>query len=115
MIKFFFKYKKGLLPAYFNRMFEESFLDHEHNTRHKNDPVPNIWKSVAAKNSIRIALPAAIKQFPKNILDKIEIEDYKLDAFSKAVKLHLIDEYETKCFIKDCFTCINNSTDENSI
>ena len=115
MIKFFFKYKKGLLPAYFNGMFEESFLDHEHNTRHKNDPVPNIWKSVAAKNSIRIALPAAIKQFPKNILDKIEIEDYKLDAFSKAVKLHLIDEYETKCFIKDCFTCINNSTDENSI
>ena len=49
MIKFFFKYKKGLLPAYFNGMFEESFLDHEHNTRHKNDPVPNIWKSVAAK------------------------------------------------------------------
>ena len=112
MIKFFFKYKKGLLPAYFNGMFEESFLSHDHDTRYKNEPVPGTWKSIAAKNSIRIALPAAITIFPQSILDKIEMEDYKLDTFSKTVKIHLIDEYETECFIHDCYICKNFSTDQ---
>ena len=112
MIKFFFKYKKGLLPAYFNGMFEESFLSHDHDTRYKNEPVPGTWKSVAAKNSIRIALPAAITIFPQSILDKIEMEDYKLDTFSKTVKIHLIDEYETECFIHDCYICKNFSNDQ---
>ena len=112
MIKFFFKYKKGLLPAYFNGMFEESFLSHDHDTRYKNEPVPGTWKSIAAKNSIRIALPAAITIFPQSILDKIEMEDYKLDTFSKTVKIHLIDEYETECFIHDCYICKNFSIDQ---
>ena len=104
-LKFFFKYKKNLLPAYFNGMFQEIFLTHDHDTRHKSDPVPGKWKCVAAKNSIRFALPAAISITPKEILDKIEVENIKINGFSKSVKMLYIAEYETECFVKNCYAC----------
>ena len=104
-LKFFFKYKNNTLPAYFHGMFQEVFPSHNHDTRHKNDPVPGKWKSIAAKNSIRFALPAAISITPKEILDKIDTENIKVNAFSKSVKMFFIEEYQTECFIKNCYVC----------
>ena len=105
ILKFFFKYKKNMLPAYFQGMFQEVFLSHNHDTRHKNDPVPSKWKSIAAKNSIRYALPTAIYITPKEILEKIDADDIKINGFSKSAKKFFIDEYETKCHITDCYVC----------
>ena len=105
LLKFFFKYKKNMLPAYFEGMFEGVYLSHNHDTRHKKDPVPGIWKSIAAKNSIRFALPAAISIAPKILLDKILDDDIKLNGFSRCAKTFFIDEYETECSISNCYVC----------
>ena len=96
---------KNLLPAYFHGMFQEVFLAHDHNTRQKNNPVPGKWKSIAAKNSIRFALPAAISNTPKEIIEKIDAEDMTLNGFSKLLKFFFIEQYQTECLIKNCYVC----------
>lgn len=110
LLKFYFKYKKNQLPAYFHGMFEEVFLLHNHDTRHKNDPVPGVWKSIAAKNSIRFALPAAVAIAPKDILDDFDNEDLKINSFSKKAKMFFINQYGTECHIKSCYVCNDPQT-----
>ena len=110
LLKFYFKYKKNQLPAYFHGMFEEVFLLHNHDTRHKNDPVPGVWKSIAAKNSIRFALPAAVAIAPKDILDDFDNEDLKINSFSKKAKMFFINQYGTECHIKNCYVCNDPQT-----
>ena len=96
---------KDLLPAYFRGIFQELLLSHDHDTRLKNNPVPAKWKSIAAKNSIRFALPAAISITPKEIIDKFDEEDITLNGFSKSLKFLFIEQYQTECLTKNCYVC----------
>ena len=112
-LKFYFKYKKDLLPAYFRGIFQELSLSHDHHTRFKNNPVPAKWKSIAAKNSIRFALPVAISVTPKELIDKIDVEDVTLNGFSKSLKFFFIEQYQTECLIKNCYVC--NEIQQSSI
>ena len=54
---------------------------------------------------MRFALPAAIATAPKDIIDKIGNEDIKINGFSKKVKMFFIEQYETECFITNCYVC----------
>ena len=114
ILKFYFKYKKNMLPAYFQGMFNEVFLTHNHDTRNKSEPVPGLWKSIAAKNSIRFAIPAAIAIAPTDILGKINLDDIKLPSFSKTAKFLFLDEYKTECVIKNCYVCNEIEQKSNS-
>ena len=103
-----------MLPAYFQGMFNEVFLIHNHDTRNKSEPVPGLWKSIAAKNSIRFALPTAIAIAPTDILEKINLDDIKLPSFSKTAKLLFLDEYKTECVIENCYVCNEIEQKSNS-
>ena len=106
MLKFYYKYKKSILPNYFRDMFKENFLEHEHDTRHKNEPVPSSWGSNASKNTIRHTIPSIIKN--SEHIDKID--KLSLQSFSKSVKNSLIEEYDPICRIKNCYICQKENT-----
>ena len=78
-------------------MFCEVFLTHNHDTRNKSEPVLGLWKSIAAKKSIRFASSAAIA--PTDILEKINLDDIILPRFSiRAVPENNVQGGETQLF-----------------
>ena len=103
MLKFYYKYKKKLLPAYFSGMFDDNFLSHQYETRNKTQP--STWKSIASKNCVRYSVPLLMDKIPQNIKDKIE--SVSLQTFGKHVKTWFIDKYDPVCRKKKCYVCQN--------
>ena len=61
-LKFYYKYKKDLLPKSFHEFFKPTPCTHSYQTRHRNTtrfPVPN---SVLGKTTIRFTIPELIKK-----------------------------------------------------
>ena len=103
MLKFYFKYKKDKLPKYFNGMFDNIYPTHIYDTRQKDKPIEPRWELLAAKRSIRYALPLALSITPVSIIDKIK--EVSLQTFSRHIKQIYIDLYDPLCHISDCYIC----------
>ena len=103
ILKFYYEYEKSLLPNYFNGMFDDIYSTHDHDTRQKDKPIPAMWKSLAAKHSIRYSLPLAIIYVPDNIVNKIST--LSLASFSKNAKSIFINLYNPVCDIPNCYSC----------
>ena len=109
-IKFYYKYKKDLLPNYFKNIFTHEFPIHSYETRQRNIPRPDIPKSLLAKSSIRYAIPYLLKNLPSSITDKITT--HSIQGLSNYSKKYFLNLYNERCFIEDCYICEIN--DPNS-
>ena len=103
LLKFYFKYKKGLLPNYFCGMFDSIYPTHNYATRLREQPIIARCNTVVAKNTIRYTLPGEISNTPINILDKISTHSFY--GFSNYAKSYFISQYNPTCFIENCYIC----------
>ena len=53
LLKFFHRYTNGSLPNYFENFFEQEFLTHNYDTRHKNEPMPPALIKRSTKDCLR--------------------------------------------------------------
>ena len=103
-LKFVYKYHKGLLPDYFNGMFDFEETSHNYNTRHQNVRIPQPKRS-SNNNSLRYFVPNLLGNIPECITDKLFT--HSIQGFNQYVKKYLIEKYETQCLIRDCYICGN--------
>ena len=103
ILKFYFKYKNNMLPAYFNSIFESSATLHDYNTRNRQQSLANIPRTVSVAKAIRYTVPNVIQITPDNIIQKIYT--HSLSGFSLYTKKHFCDQYSATCTIQNCYIC----------
>ena len=102
LYKFYYRLRHRDLPPYFYDIFSE-LPEHDHNLRHRNPLNLCMWKTAAAHNSIRNALPSVLQTISPLILNNINCASYK--AFTKNAKKIIMDSYEESCTKQICFVC----------
>ena len=60
LLKLFHKYTNKSLPRYFDNFIQQKYLTHDHDTRHKNDPLPLDSNKESTKKCLRFYLPTHI-------------------------------------------------------
>ncbi len=106
-LKFYYKYKHGLLPNYLLLMpFDPNSHTHNHNTRQIQDIHQPYAKHEFAKRCLRFDLPHIINNTPNIILDKIHT--HSLQGFSLYIKHYLLQSYQDVCIIENCYICSRN-------
>ena len=71
LLKFYYKYKNGLLPNFFNGMFDPVYAAHGYDTRNKEREILPRSKTQRAALSIRFSLPIEILKVSENVISKI--------------------------------------------
>ena len=106
-LKFFYRYKHGLLPDYLLSMpFNTNTTVHGHNTRQKQNIHQPFAKHVFARKCLRFDLPRIINTTPSLILDKVTT--HSLQGFSRYIKQYILRNYEETCMIVNCYICSTN-------
>ena len=103
ILKFFFKYKKQLLPTYFDGIFDPIYRNHNYNTRLREQPVVTRYRTSAAKISIRHSLPEILSTTPSLIVEKLSTHSF--NGFSNYIKQYYISQYIPTCRIDNCYIC----------
>ena len=71
LLKFFYRYTNNSLPKYFDNFFKQKYLTHDHDTRHKNGPLPPDFKKESTKKCLRVYLPAVLETMPPHLIEDI--------------------------------------------
>ena len=103
LLKFFHRYTNNSLPKYFDNFFEQKFPDHDHDTRHKNKPMPPDLKKASTKNCLRFYLPTVMENMHPHLLK--DIKSMKLPGFSKNAKSFFLKTYTFVCSDPQCWPC----------
>ena len=103
LLKFYYKYKNGLLPNFFNGMFDPVYAAHGYDTRNKEREILPRSNTQRAALSIRFSLPIEILKVSENVISKIMT--HSLPGFSNYAKSHFISLYKTSCNIGNCYIC----------
>ena len=102
ILKFYFKYKHGTLPVYFQNMFP--LVSHNYNTRGNLNKIRMNKRTTAnCENIIRNSLPRIVEKFPLSVLEKIETHSF--NGFKNYVKKVMLDNYDPLCHRLNCFIC----------
>ena len=103
-LKFYYKYQNNLLPHYLQNLpFHHHNEIHDHNTRLEQEMRPALVKHTFAEKSLRYTIPQIINETARCILDKVNT--HSLDGISRYIKSYYIENYETRCKKKPCYTC----------
>ena len=102
-LKFYYKFKNGLLPTSFDNIFTHEYPTHSYETRQRNCPRPDTPRTFLAKTTIRYAIPELINELPSCITDKIAT--HSIQGLSNYSKLYFLNLYKERCFIEDCYIC----------
>jgi hypothetical protein len=99
----FWKRKHNQLPTLLHEMLETNSEIHSHNTRQN----MNIRPRLISKPRYNIQLLSVKVATTWNTLpDSIKnLTHLSLRTFSKKLKFHLIDKYQTTCQIENCYIC----------
>ena len=104
MLKFYYKYKHGILPSYFNSFDLVSRRNiHSHNTRNNHTLCSQITKTNFARKCIRHALPHVINNMSSLVIDKLFSHSYK--GFIDYAKFFMLQKYSFDCSIVNCYVC----------
>ena len=106
LLKFYYKYKRNLLPGYFCGMFDVVYPSHNYATRQRNQPMLAGCRTKLAEASIRHSLLSAISKISDNVTNKIST--HSLSGLTNYAKSFFISQYNPVCAIEDCYICNNN-------
>ena len=102
-IKFYYKFKNGLLPTSFNNIFTYEYTTHTYETRQRNYPRPDTPRTFLAKSTIRYSIPELVNELPSCITDKITT--HSIQGLSNYSKRYFLNLYKDRCSIEDCYIC----------
>ena len=102
-LKFYYKYRKAILPKYLIYMFTENRDAHNHNTRQTSHLHHCVTRTVSARNCVRISLPVLIDKTPNDVLQRVWT--HTIDGFASLAKLLALQKYENVCPIRHCYIC----------
>ena len=105
LVKFYQKYKRNLLPAYFTGMFEVNYPSHNYETRQRDQPMIAGCRTKLAEASLRYLLPVTIPKLNENVLNKIYT--HSPTGLSNYAKSFFISQYDPVCVIENCYICNN--------
>ena len=104
VLKFYFKYKNDILPRYFDTFrFTKRSDIHKYNTRQKSSLQVPKTRTKFTEQCIRNLIPSLINETPSSILDKTDT--HSIQGFCFYIKSYLINSYEDKCHIANCYIC----------
>ena len=106
-LQFFFKYKSGSIPNYFQNMFEGRTPNHNYETRSQNIARPLVPNRASTENIIRFFIPSLVGETDACIIDKTTTHSYY--GFSRYIKTIWIDAYVEICTKPNCYVCGRNS------
>ena len=101
-LKFYHKFKSGILPEHFKTWFATTNITHSHNTRIQNTRLPIPMHS-SLDSFIRYSIPKLLTSTPSNITDKLET--HSLHGFSRYIRIKYLNEYALECCITNCYVC----------
>ena len=102
LYKFYFKYKKEILPSYFLHNSFLSRLEHRYETRDGSYQLPRLSHKFA-ENCIRYQLPSLLNQKVKCIIDKVNT--HSEFGYALYIKNIYINNYQENCTIDNCYVC----------
>jgi hypothetical protein len=103
-LKFCFKLHHSLVPEYFLDFLPVRHSDtHRYRTRNSNNYVIPRVRHSFAKHSLRYKIPSILNNTDSSIIDKIAT--YSLYGFSRYIKYHYLNSYNTQCTIRNCYVC----------
>ena len=102
LYKFYFRYKKQQLPAYFMSNLNITHAEHHHYTRNNLYVTPRLYHRFA-EYSVRYQLILLLNKNESNIINKIET--HSEFGFVQYIKRCKIDQYLTNCNIINCYIC----------
>ena len=103
-MKFYYKYSKSLLPAYFQNMFSNEPVPHDHFTR-QSQPRIQISKKKFTSKCIRYIIPKLHKTLPPLVTQKTST--HSLNGFSNYIKNYYCAKYTIDCAVVNCYICEN--------
>ena len=105
LLKFYFKYENGTLPAPLQNFRIPKNSDmHTYSTRYRNRLSTPVYKHVYFRKSVHYALVPFINSLPTGIRDKKKT--HSLDNVVQRYKFFCIDNYNMDCTEKDCYVCL---------
>ena len=103
-LKFFYKLTQNNLPAYFNSfLIRRQHNIHEHLTRNRHMLVTEKVHHKFAEKCIRYSVFKTVNDTPTQIIDKMYT--HSLQGVANYSKNLLINEYDVRCYIRDCYIC----------
>ena len=79
-LKFYYKYRKAILPKYLIDMFSENRDVHNHNTRQTSHLHHGVTRTASARNCVRYSLPVLIDNAPNDVLQRVLT--HSIDGFA---------------------------------
>ena len=103
-LKKFYKLTQNNLPAYFNSfLIRRQHNIHEHLTRNRHMLVTEKVHHKFAEKCIRYSVFKTVNDTPTQIIDKMYT--HSLQGVANYSKNLLINEYDVRCCIRDCYIC----------
>ena len=100
----FYKLTQNNLPAYFNSfLIRRQHNIHEHLTRNRHMLVTEKVHYKFAEKCIRYSVFKTVNDTPTQIIDKMYT--HSLQGVANYSKNLLINEYDVRCCIRDCYIC----------
>ena len=106
-LKFCYRLQNNLLPQYFqNSIFTKNSEIHNYGTRRNNNFQIPTFKHTFIKRTIRYRIPHSFNNMPTYIKEKIPT--HSLQYFSKLLKTHYLETYNSNCTDRECYVCREN-------
>ena len=104
VFKFYYKYKQGTLPLYFQSYdITSRHTIHTYNTRHNHKLVCRHTRTHFARKCLRHSLPSIINSASNSIIEKLSTHSYR--GFVDYVKHTILGEYSYECSLSNCYVC----------
>ena len=98
ILKFYYNWKKGVLPRYFDTMVTVG--------REENRLRVPIHRHEFFKLGLRYSITNIVNNTPRHLINLTSTHSIK--SFSNKVKQYFLDKYSMQCIIPNCYICRNN-------
>ena len=102
VLKFYYRFNKGILPHYLQNMFHENVPQHSYSTRNRYISTPPPSK-VSSSKCIRYYMPSVLENTPAIITEKANTHSAK--GYTNYIKRHYLNLYNDVCNITNCYIC----------
>jgi hypothetical protein len=107
-LKFYFKFKHGQLPLYFQNDFIVTMATSTNRqTRNANVILYPRFKHEYMRKNLRYSVAKTVNETPPTYREKVNT--HSLDGFSNYIKLETLRSYQPNCTLRNCYVCNRSS------